>query len=82
MKTRIPAVFFQKRLKGSTEAVQIPEKLEMFENELDEVVGGLRANVGAIAGGALRVSDGSGGSVTYSYSAGWLDVEQADDCTA
>jgi hypothetical protein len=81
-KTLIPAVFFQKRLKGSTAAVQIPEKLEMFENELDEVVGGLRANVGAVAGGARRVGDGSGGSVTFSYSAGWLDVEQADDCAA
>jgi hypothetical protein len=82
MKTRIPAVFFQKRLKGSPAAVQVPEKLEMFENELAQVVGGLRANVGAVAGGALRVSDGSGGTVTYSYSAGWLDVEQADDCAA
>jgi hypothetical protein len=81
-KTLIPAVFFQKRLKGSTAAVQIPEKLEMFETELDEVVGGLRANVGAVAGGARRVGDGSGGSVTFSYSAGWLDVEQADDCAA
>jgi hypothetical protein len=80
MKTRIPAVFFQKRLKGRTAAVKIPEKLEMFENELAEVVGGLRANAGAVAAGAMRVSDGSGGSVTYSYSAGWLDVEQADDC--
>jgi hypothetical protein len=82
MKRLIPAVFFQKRLKGSTAAVQIPEKLEMFESELAEVVGGLRANVGAFAAGALRVSDGSGGSTTYSYSAGWLDVEQADDCAA
>jgi hypothetical protein len=82
MKTRIPAVFFQKRLKASTAAVQIPEKLEMFENELAEVVGGVRANIGALAGGARRVSDGSGGTVTYSYSAGWLDVEQADDCAA
>jgi len=82
MKTRIPAVFFQKRLKGSKAAVQVPEKLEMFENELAEVVGGLRANIGAISGGALRVSDGSGGTVTYSFSAGWLDVEQADDCAA
>lgn len=83
MKTRIPAVFFQKRLKGSsTAAVQVPEKLEMFENELAEVVGGLRANVGTAAIGARRVGDGSGGTTTYSYSAGWLDVEQADDCAA
>jgi hypothetical protein len=71
MKTLIPAVFFQKQLKGSTASVQKPEKLEMFENELDEVVGGVR-----------RMNDGSGGSVTFSYSAGWLDVEQADDCAA
>jgi hypothetical protein len=82
MKTRIPAVFFQKRLKPSSAAVQIPEKLEMFENELAEVVGGVRANIGAVAGRALRVSDGNGGTVTYSYSAGWLDVEQADYCAA
>lgn len=82
MKTRIPAVFFQKRLKAHPAAVQIPEKLEMFENELAEVVGGVRANIGALAGGARRVSDGSGGTTTYSYSAGWLDVEQADDCAA
>ena len=82
-KSLIPAVFFQKRLKGSTAAVQVPEKLEMFENELDEVVGGVRMNaVGALGGSARRVGDGSGGTVTYSYSAGWLDVEQADDCAA
>jgi hypothetical protein len=85
MKTLIPAVFFQKQLKGSTAAVQIPEKLEMFENELDEVVGGVRnvsaGNVGGVAG-MRRYDDGSGGSVTFSYSAGWLDVEQADDCAA
>ena len=82
MKIRIPAVFFQKRLKGSSAAVQVPEKLEMFEKELDEVAGGLmRANLGAVATkSVLRVGDGSGGTVTYSYSAGWLDVEQADDC--
>ncbi len=73
MKKLIPAVFFQKQVKGGSAptSVKVPERLEMFESELDEVVGGMR-----------RVSDGSGGSVTFSYSAGWADVEQADDCAA
>lgn len=73
MKKLIPAVFFQKQVKAGTAptAVKLPERLEMFESELDEIVGGVR-----------RMNDGSGGSVTFSYSAGWLDVEQADDCAA
>jgi len=73
MKKLIPAVFFQKQAQRGTAptSVKVPERLEMFDSELDEIVGGMR-----------RVSDGSGGSVTYSYSAGWLDVEQADDCAA
>ena len=70
MKTLIPAVFFQKQLAGSNPSVQKPERLEMFEDELDQVVGGVRRNAA------------SGGSDTFSYSAGWLDVEQADDCSA
>jgi hypothetical protein len=70
MKKIIPAVFFQKQLNGVQEAPKKPERLELFESELREVVGG------------LRVNDGSGGSVTFSYSAGWADVEQADDCAA
>lgn len=70
MKTLIPAVFFQKKLEGSNPTVQKPERLEMFENELDQVVGGVRRNAASY------------GSDTFSYSAGWLDVEQADDCSA
>lgn len=70
MKKLIPAVFFQKQVTGSSGSVQKPERLEMFENELDQVVGGVRRHAAA------------GGSDTFSYSAGWLDVEQADDCSA
>lgn len=70
MKKLIPAVFFQKQVSGSAGTVQIPERLEMFENELDQVVGGVRRNVSSYGGD------------TFSYSAGWLDVEQADDCSA
>jgi hypothetical protein len=85
MKKVIPAVFFQKQLDGGVKQdVQKPERLEHFESELREVVGGATI-LGSRVGGAkpsFRVSDGNGGSTTYSYSAGWLDVEQADDCTS
>ena len=78
----IPAVFFQKKLNGDEAAATTPERLELFESELREVVGGaLRANVGG-AYVARGVSDGAGGTTTYSGSQGWADVMQADDCTA
>jgi len=70
MQSIMPAVFFQKHLNGVKEAPKQPERLELFESELRTVVGG------------MRVDDGSGGTETYSYSAGWADVEQADDCAA
>lgn len=77
----IPAVFFQKNVDGADAAAKTPERLELFETELRAVVGGaLRASLG----GALPtrgLSDGSGGTTTYSGSQGWLDVMQADDCT-
>lgn len=78
-KTLIPAVFFQKQLKGSRDEVKVPERLAMFENELDAIVGGARQVVGGAVGGAARARMNSD---TFSYSAGWLDVEQADDCSA
>jgi hypothetical protein len=84
----IPAVFFQKKVDGIEAAAKTPERLELFESELREVVGGvLRAAGGALTGGAARAAptggpDGSGGLTTYSGSAGWADVMQADDCTA
>ena len=67
MKRIIPAVFFQKQLKGVQEAPKKPERLELFESELRTVVGGIRYQEG---------------TDTFSYSAGWADVEQADDCAA
>ena len=76
----IPAVFFQKKVNGVEVAAKTPERLELFESELRAVVGGLRA----VVGGALPtrgLTDGSGGTTTYSGSQGWLDVMQADDCT-
>jgi hypothetical protein len=73
MKKLIPAVFFQKQLNGVKEAPQMPERLELFESELRAVAGG-RPSFGP--------PDGSGGYTTYSGSAGWADVEQADDCEA
>jgi hypothetical protein len=73
MKKLIPAVFFQKQLNGVKEAPAKPERLELFESELREVVGG-RISFGP--------PDGSGGYTTYSGSAGWADVAQADDCSA
>ena len=78
----IPAVLFQKQLNGGKEDAKKPERLELFESQLREVVGGAML-LGARPGGTtLRVSDGAGGSTTYSGSAGWLDVEQADDCAS
>ena len=72
MKKLIPAVFFQKKMNGAEDsAPKKPERLELFESELQQVVGGR-----PILGGG----DGAGGVQTFSYSAGWLDVLQADDC--
>ena len=77
----IPAVFFQKQVNGVEAAAKTPERLELFESELRAVVGGaLRAAVGG-ALPARGLTDGSGGTTTYSGSQGWLDVAQADDCT-
>jgi hypothetical protein len=41
MKKNIPAVFFQKKLNGVKNASQKPERLELFENDLRAVVGGM-----------------------------------------
>lgn len=65
MKPVIPAVFFQKHLQGVKETVQKPERLELFESELREIVGGLRAGEG---------------TDTYTLSQGWADVLYPDDC--
>lgn len=81
----IPAVFFQKKLNGDEAAVKTPERLELFESELRAVVGGARAAMGGAARADRAMTtggpDGFGGTTTYSGSAGWLDVMQADDCT-
>jgi hypothetical protein len=66
MKKNIPAVFFQKKLNGAKTASQKPERLELFENDLRDVVGGMRNQ----------------GTDTYSGSDGWADVANADDCGA
>ena len=75
----IPAVFFQKQLDGVKQDAQKPEGLALFESQLREVVGGTTI-LGSRLGGT-KLSDGYGGSTTYSGSAGWLDVMQADDCS-
>jgi len=79
----IPAVFFQKQLDGVKEGAQMPERLELFENQLREVAGG-QGRVRAVSGAKLTVGgpDGSGGHTTFSGSAGWADVSQGDDCSA
>ncbi|KRQ95327.1 hypothetical protein CQ12_40035 [Bradyrhizobium jicamae] len=79
----IPAVFFQKQLDGVKADAQKPERLEIFESELREVAGG-QSRLREASGAKLTVGgpDGSGGSTTFSGSAGWVDVMQADDCTA
>jgi hypothetical protein len=69
----IPAVFFQKKLNGVEPTAKTPERLKLFEAELRAVAGGRPPTGGP---------DGSGGLETYSGSAGWADVMQADDCTA
>ena len=73
----IPAVFFQKKVNGAEASAKAPERLELFESELREVVGGaLRSALG----GALATRGYTVGTTTYSGSAGWADVMQADDC--
>ena len=72
----IPAVFFQKQLDGVKEDAPKPERLALFESQLREVVGGATFLGSRLGGATVRVFD----STTYSGSAGWLDVEQADDC--
>ena len=74
----IPAVLFQKQLNGVKEDAQKPERLALFESQLREVVGGATFLGSRVGGTTVKVS--YGGSTTYSGSAGWLDVEQADDC--
>ena len=82
----IPAVFFQKQLDGVKFDAQKPERLELFESQLREVAGGLlRVGVGQGTQATNKVTDGpdgSGGHTTFSGSAGWADVMQADDCAA
>jgi hypothetical protein len=82
----IPAVFFQKQLDGFKADAQKPERLELFESQLREVAGGLSQFRGAAGAAGTRLtiggSDGSGGHTTFSGSAGWADVMQADDCAA
>ena len=73
----IPAIFFQKQRDGVKEDAQKPERLALFESQLREVVGGATI-LGSRLGGSKY---GYGGSTTYSYSAGWADVLQADDCS-
>ena len=79
----IPAVFFQKQLDGVKEDAQKPERLELYESQLREVAGG-QSQLRVAAGARLTIggSDGSGGHTTFSGSAGWADVMQADDCAA
>jgi len=79
----VPAVFFQKQLDGVKADAQKPERLELFESQLREVAGGLIPRH-EVAGARLTVGgrDGSGGATTFSGSAGWADVMQADDCAA
>jgi hypothetical protein len=72
----IPAIFFQKQLDGVKEDAHKPERLELFESQLREVVGGATI-LGSRLGGAKLYAN----STTYSGSAGWLDVMQADDCS-
>jgi hypothetical protein len=60
-------------LDGVKGDVQKPERLELFESELREVLGGATIS-GSRLGGTRYYS------TTFSYSAGWLDVEQPDDC--
>jgi hypothetical protein len=78
----IPAVFFQKQLDGVKEDAQKPERLELYESRLREVAGG-QSQLRQAAGARLTIggSDGSGGHTTFSGSAGWADVMQADDST-
>jgi hypothetical protein len=80
----IPAVFFQKRVNGVEAAAKTPERLGLFEGELREVVGGALRTSLFRALPTYRTTggpDGYGGTTTYSGSAGWADVMQADDCT-
>ena len=70
----IPAIFFQKQLDGVKEDAPKPERLELFESQLRDLVGGT-----TFLGSRLGVARMN--STTFSYSAGWLDVEQADDCS-
>jgi hypothetical protein len=79
----IPAVFFQKQLDGFKADAQKPERLELFESQLREVAGG-QSQLRQATGARLTIDgpDGSGGHTTFSGSAGWADVMQADDCAA
>jgi len=85
MNKLIPAVFFQKQLNGVEAATKKPQVLELYESEMQKIVGGRSVAPiarGGVAASTMRLNegDGAGGTTTYSGSEGWLDVEQADDC--
>ncbi len=80
----VPAVFLQKQLDSQkrpsvlSDSIKKPLVLELYEADLEKIVGGEKITFGSNGTCTARKT---AGVTTYSGSQGWLDLESADDCT-
>jgi hypothetical protein len=80
----VPAVFLQKQLDSQerpsvlSDAIKKPLVLELYEADLEKIVGGEKIVFGANNTCTVKKTQGV---TTTSGSQGWLDLESADDCT-
>lgn len=80
----VPAVFLQKKLDGQkrpsvlSDSIKKPLVLELYEADLEKIVGGEKITFGPNGTCTARKTEGV---TTYSGSQGWLDLQSADDCT-
>ena len=80
----VPAVFLQKQLDSKKRpsvleaSIKKPLVLELYEADLQKIVGGEKI---VYDPKGTCTADKETGVTTFSGSAGWLDVQQPDDCT-
>jgi hypothetical protein len=80
----VPAVFLQKQLDNQKrpsvlqDSIKKPLVLELYEADLEKIVGGEKIVFGPNSTCTTRKTTGV---TTYSGSQGWLDLQSADDCT-
>ena len=80
----VPAVFLQKQLDSQkrpsvlADSIQKPLVLELYEADLEKIVGGEKIVYGKNGTCTVKKTEGV---TTYSGSQGWMDLQSADDCT-